>query len=335
MLLGVAFSAAIISFAATQRNDAGFAWMFRFVINPLFLFSGTFFPLSQLPDWIEWVAAATPLYHGVALVRGAVLNDLGHAGRLAGARRVPGDLRRGLRGRRQSAPASTAGEVDGWTDGGQRATPARTDAHPALVSSLLRARRLVQRNMLVYRHSWIIIVSGFFEPLFYLLGIGYGLGSLTDGVTLSNGSTISYQAFVAPGLLAMSTLNGAIAESIFNVFFKLNFARIYDGILATPLGIREIAIGELIWSLMRGAIYVVAFLIVMLVLGLILSPWAIFVPAAAVLLGAAFSAAGLATTAYLRTVQDFDLPMGLVVMPMFLFSGSSSRSASTRCRSRS
>jgi len=192
---------------------------------------------------------------------------------------------------------------------------------PPFVSSLLRARRLVQRNMLVYRHGWIIIVSGFFEPLFYLLGIGFGLGSLTDGVTLTNGQTIPYQAFVAPGLLAMSTLNGAIAESIFNVFFKLNFAHIYDGILATPLGIREIALGELIWSLMRGSIYVIAFLGVMLALGLILSPWAILVPAAAVLLGAAFSAAGLATTAYLRTVQDFDLPMGLVVMPMFLFSG--------------
>ncbi|HET9539931.1 MAG TPA: ABC transporter permease, partial [Candidatus Limnocylindria bacterium] len=192
---------------------------------------------------------------------------------------------------------------------------------PPFVSSLLRARRLVQRNMLVYRHGWIIIVSGFFEPLFYLLGIGFGLGSLTEGVTLTDGRTIPYQAFVAPGLLAMSTLNGAIAESIFNVFFKLNFAHIYDGILATPLGIREIAIGELIWSLMRGSIYVIAFLGVMLALGLILSPWAILVPAAAVLLGAAFSAAGLATTAYLRTVQDFDLPMGLVVMPMFLFSG--------------
>ncbi|HKO32569.1 MAG TPA: ABC transporter permease [Candidatus Limnocylindria bacterium] len=192
---------------------------------------------------------------------------------------------------------------------------------PPFVSSLLRARRLVQRNMLVYRHGWIIIVSGFFEPLFYLLGIGFGLGSLTEGVTLTNGQTIPYQAFVAPGLLAMSTLNGAIAESIFNVFFKLNFAHIYDGILATPLGIREIALGELIWSLMRGSIYVIAFLGVMLALGLILSPWAILVPAAAVLLGAAFSAAGLATTAYLRTVQDFDLPMGLVVMPMFLFSG--------------
>jgi lipooligosaccharide transport system permease protein len=192
---------------------------------------------------------------------------------------------------------------------------------PALVASLLRARRLVQRNLLVYRHGWIIIVSGFFEPLFYLLGIGFGLGSLVKGIDLADGRTIPYQAFVAPGLLAMSTMNGAIAESIFNVFFKLNFSRTYEGILATPLGIREIAIGELVWSLMRGGMYVIAFLGVMLALGLILSPWAILVLPAAILLGAAFSAAGLATTAYLRTVQDFDLPMGLVVMPMFLFSG--------------
>lgn len=191
----------------------------------------------------------------------------------------------------------------------------------AVVASLLRARRLIQRNLLVYRHGWIIIVSGFFEPLFYLLGIGFGLGSLIDSVRLADGRLISYPAFVAPGLLAMSTMNGAIAESIFNVFFKLNFSRTYEGILATPLGIREIAIGELVWSLMRGGMYVIAFLGVMLALSLILSPWALLVVPAAVLLGAAFSAAGLATTAYLRTVQDFDLPMGLVVMPMFLFSG--------------
>jgi lipooligosaccharide transport system permease protein len=75
VLTGVAFSAAIIAFAATQRNDAGFAWMFRFVINPLFQFSGTFFPLSQLPAFAQYIAAATPLYHGVSLTRGLVLND--------------------------------------------------------------------------------------------------------------------------------------------------------------------------------------------------------------------------------------------------------------------
>jgi lipooligosaccharide transport system permease protein len=78
VLTGVAFSAAIISFAATQRNDAGFAWMFRFVINPLFLFSGTFFPLTQpgMPAAVQWLAAATPLYHGVSLTRGLILNDV-------------------------------------------------------------------------------------------------------------------------------------------------------------------------------------------------------------------------------------------------------------------
>ena len=76
VLTGLAFSAPIIAFAATRTNDSGFAALFRFVVNPLFLFSGTFFPVSQLPDAVEWVAAATPLYHGVALVRGAVLDAM-------------------------------------------------------------------------------------------------------------------------------------------------------------------------------------------------------------------------------------------------------------------
>jgi len=76
VLTGVAFAAPIIAFAATRHNDSGFAALFRFVINPLFLFSGTFFPVSTLPDTVEWIAAATPLYHGVALVRGAVLDSM-------------------------------------------------------------------------------------------------------------------------------------------------------------------------------------------------------------------------------------------------------------------
>jgi lipooligosaccharide transport system permease protein len=76
VITGVAFAAPIIAFSATRHNDSGFAALFRFIINPLFLFSGTFFPVSQLPDAVEWVAAATPLYHGVALVRGAVLDSM-------------------------------------------------------------------------------------------------------------------------------------------------------------------------------------------------------------------------------------------------------------------
>jgi lipooligosaccharide transport system permease protein len=76
VLTGLAFAAPIIAFSATRHNDSGFAALFRFIINPLFLFSGTFFPVSRLPDAVQWVAAATPLYHGVALVRGAVLDSM-------------------------------------------------------------------------------------------------------------------------------------------------------------------------------------------------------------------------------------------------------------------
>jgi len=186
---------------------------------------------------------------------------------------------------------------------------------------MLRSWRLVQRNLLVYKRGWMVIFSGFFEPLFYLLGIGFGLGTLIPPPHLADGRTISYAAFVAPGLIASSSMNGAIAESIFNVFFKLNFSKTYDAILATPLGIREIALGEMAWSLFRGTLYVIMFVVVMIVLGLVLSPMLFLVIPASILIGASFSAACLATSAYLRTVQDFDLPMGLAVMPMFLFSG--------------
>jgi lipooligosaccharide transport system permease protein len=188
-------------------------------------------------------------------------------------------------------------------------------------SRIWRARRLVERNVMVYRHQWIIIFSGVFEPIFYLIGIGLGIGGIIENLTLPDGREISYIAYVAPALMATAAMNGAVFETIFNVFFKLNFAKIYDGVLATPMGITEIAIGEMMWALMRAALYAVAMFVIMLVFGLILSPWGILTIPAALLVAAAFSAAGLAGTSYLRTVNDFDVPMGLIVMPMFLFSG--------------
>ncbi len=71
-----------------------------------------------------------------------------------------------------------------------------------------RARFLVERNVYVYRHGWIYILSGFFEPLFYLGSIGFGLGALVGKVDGPGGQPISYQLFVAPALLASAALNG-------------------------------------------------------------------------------------------------------------------------------
>jgi len=174
---------------------------------------------------------------------------------------------------------------------------------------------------MVYRHQLVVIFSGVLEPIFYLAGIGFGLGGIVHEVTLPDGTHIAYAAYVAPALLATAAMNGAVFETIFNVFFKLNYAKTYDGILATPMGISEIALGEMLWALMRAALYAAAMLVIMLVLGLILSPWAILAFPVALLVAAAFAAAGLAGTSFLRTVQDFDIPMGLIVQPMFLFSG--------------
>jgi lipooligosaccharide transport system permease protein len=200
-----------------------------------------------------------------------------------------------------------------------------TPSLTALVQDLpspRRAGRMVQRNLLVYKHGWMVIVSGFFEPLFYLLGIGLGLGSMVPDI-----AGISYVAFVAPGLLASSCMNGAITDGFFNIFFKLHFQKTYDGILATPMRVPDVAFGETLWALGRGSLYAAAFLLVLAGLGavtgraMLLSWWAALALPAAILVSAAFSAMALCVTSFAKKVQDFDIVMGLLVMPMFLFAG--------------
>ncbi|CAN5473112.1 ABC transporter permease [soil metagenome] len=177
-----------------------------------------------------------------------------------------------------------------------------------------RAHRLLERNILVYRHGWLIILSGFFEPIFYLLGIGFGLGSLVGPV-----ADIPYAAFAAPGLMATAAMNGALFEATFNLFFKLRYAKTYDAILATPLKPSDVAVGEVAWALLRGGLYAAAFLLVMLALGLLLSPWGILAIPGAMLIGLASAAVGTALTTFMRKWQDFDL-VTVVTLPLFLFS---------------
>ena len=183
-----------------------------------------------------------------------------------------------------------------------------------------RFGRLIERNVAIYRRGWYVLASGLFEPLFYLLGIGFGLGALVGSVPGPDGVPIPYGVFVAPALLASSAMNGAITEATFNFFFKLRYAKTFDAILSTPLGPLDIAIGEASWALIRGALYATAFVAFAALLGLIVSPWAVLAIPVAVLIGFAFGAVGMAATSFFRTWQDFDL-VQLVILPMFLFSG--------------
>lgn len=183
-----------------------------------------------------------------------------------------------------------------------------------------RAQRLIERNLMVYRRTWILLLSGFFEPVFYLFAIGVGVGQLVGEVALPDGTFIPYAAFVAPALLATSAMNGAIYESTFNIFFKLRYGKLYDAVLATPMTTADVAIGEIGWAQIRGSLYAVGFVVVMAAFGLIESWWGILALPAALLIGFAFGAVGMAATSWMKSWQDFDL-IQLFILPMFLFSG--------------
>jgi lipooligosaccharide transport system permease protein len=182
-----------------------------------------------------------------------------------------------------------------------------------------RARVLVERSLLVNRRAWLAVVSGFCEPVFYLFAMGVGFGKLVGEVTGPGGEPISYVAYVAPALLAASAMNGAVYDATFNIFFKFKYAKLYDAMLATPLGPLDVAIGEIAWALLRGGMYAFGFLTVMLAMGLITSVWALLALPAALLVAFSFAAVGMACTTFMRSWQDFDL-VQLALMPMFLFS---------------
>ena len=195
-------------------------------------------------------------------------------------------------------------------------TVSRAAAHPPGPGEA--ARMVIFRNFLAYRRGWYIFVSGFLEPVLYLFSIGVGVGQLITSFEF-NGQQIPYAEFVAPGMLAASAMNGSLLDSTFNFFFKLKYNKLFDQMLATPMGVLDIARGELSWSLLRGGTYSAAFLGVMLAMGLVDSWWAVLVVPASLLIGLAFGGICMALTTWMRTWQDFEF-VTLATMPMFLFS---------------
>ncbi len=177
---------------------------------------------------------------------------------------------------------------------------------------------LLQRNYIAYRGAWWVFVTGFLEPVFYLFSIGIGVGQLIETFDF-NGRAIPYADFVAPGMLAASAMNGSLLDSTFNFFFKLKYNKLFDQMLATPLTTTDVARGELSWSLLRGGIYSLAFLLVMVAMDLVHSWWAVLAVPAALLIGFAFGGACMALTTYMRSWQDFEY-VTLGTLPLFLFS---------------
>ena len=183
-----------------------------------------------------------------------------------------------------------------------------------------RVPQLLERGFIAFRSStWMIVLSGFLEPVLYLLSFGYGIGKLLPSITVG-GESIKYAVFIAPALLATSAMNGAIYDSTMNVFFKLNHDRIYHGMLATSMGPLDVALGEIGWALLRGFSYACAFMAVVAPLGLIPSIWGVLAIPAAVLIAFGFASCGMALTSYMKSFQQLEI-VNIFLLPMFLFSG--------------
>jgi lipooligosaccharide transport system permease protein len=176
---------------------------------------------------------------------------------------------------------------------------------------------IVERNAMVYRRTWMILFSGFFEPLFYLFFFVYPLGAYIGNVTV-NGETLRYAAFVAPALLATSAMNGAFYDAT-NVFWKLRYGKVYDAMLSTPVRPTDVAMGETMWAVIRALLYSTAYLAVIASLGLVDSWWGVLALPACFVIGFGFAGAGIAALTWMRSWQDFDL-VQLVMLPMFMFS---------------
>jgi lipooligosaccharide transport system permease protein len=184
-----------------------------------------------------------------------------------------------------------------------------------------RSHAIMERAYIAFKSStWMIVISGFVEPVLFLLSFGYGLKDLVGDITVA-GQPVGYVAFIAPALLATSAMNGAIYDSTMNVYFKLKHDRLYHGMLATSLGPMDVALGEISWALLRGLSYSIGFMAIVAPLGLIPSMWGILAIPAAVLIACGFASFGMAVTSYMKSYQQLEV-VNVVLLPMFLFSGS-------------
>ena len=185
-----------------------------------------------------------------------------------------------------------------------------------------RSRVVLERSWIQFKSSaWLVVLSGFIEPLLNLVVFGFGVGQFIGDIKLDNGAAVSYASYVVPGLLASAAMMGAIMDATWNVFFKIHESRLYHAMLATSLGPMDVALGEISWALLRGALYSTAFMAVVTPLGLIKSWWGILAIPAGALVGFGFAAIGMACTSYMTSFQHMGL-INIVLLPITLFSGS-------------
>jgi len=192
-------------------------------------------------------------------------------------------------------------------------------ARPA--PSRLPGLHVLEFNVAVYRRNWRgSVFSSFLEPVLFLAAMGVGLGSFVS----SGGGTVggvSYLEFLAPGLLAAQAMQTASGEAAWPILGRVKWDKTYFAMLASPLGVGDLLVGEIIWITLRMAMVCTVFFGVMVAFRAVLSPLGIFAIPAGMLTGLAFAAPIIGYSARLNNDAGFNALFRFVITPLFLFSG--------------
>ena len=187
----------------------------------------------------------------------------------------------------------------------------------AIVPSPRIAARVWRRDLRVFSKIWKgALLPNFFDPLFYLVAMGFGLGTY-----LARVEGIPYEQFIAPGLVASAVMWAASFEVTWNVYIKMEENRLYDAVLSTPVEVQDLVAAEVAWAATRAVIYGTSFLVVVSLFGLVESPWAVATPAFLVIGGACFGMIGMTFTSLVARIDLYSYYYTLFITPLFLFSG--------------
>ena len=190
-----------------------------------------------------------------------------------------------------------------------------------LRNASLRSFRVWQRDMDVYLTNWKTeFLPPLSEPILYVFAFGFGLGSLIHKVQYE-GRDLTYLRFMAPGIVAVAIMFWSYFETTYSSFVRMYYQRTFDAILATPLLVEDVILGELLWGATKAVIACSIMLGMLSLLGLVSWPAGLWVVPVSVVAGVMFSALGLVVTSVTKNISSFNLPMFLMIMPMFMFSG--------------
>ena len=184
-----------------------------------------------------------------------------------------------------------------------------------------RSLRVWERNRDVYFVTWKTnLFPPLLEPVLYLVAFGAGIGALVREVPY-NGDMVGYTAFIAPGLLATQVMFQSFFENTYNTFVRMYYQRTFDAIVTTPLSLEDVMVGEILWGATKGTIGCTLMMVAISFFGLLQFPHALIIVPFSFIAGLFFAGMALCFTGIVPQIDSFNFPIFLLVMPMFLFSG--------------